>query len=80
MEFELLKTQKNIEKEITNKKKNKTIETIKDVMTQAFTNDKYMVTELKKMKTMDSHNENDLKKEIINIKNINALYDEYYYS
>ena len=49
-------------------------------MTQAFTNDKYMVTELKKMKTMDSHNENDLKRAIINIKNINALYDEYYYS
>ena len=34
MEFELLKTQKNIEKEITDEKK-KTIETIKDVMTQA---------------------------------------------
>lgn len=80
MEFELLKTQKNIEREITDKKKKKTIETIKDVMTQAFTNDKYMVTELKKMKTMDSHNETDLKRAIINIKNINSLYDEYYYS
>ena len=76
MEFELLKTQKNIEREITDRKKKKTIEAIKVVMTQAFTNDKYMVTELKKMKTMDSHNENDLKRAIINIKNINSLYDE----
>jgi hypothetical protein len=80
MEFEILKTQKNIEREITDRKKKKTIEAIKNVMTQAFTNDKYMVTELKKMKTMDSHNENDLKRAIINIKNINSLYDEYYYS
>ena len=80
MEFELLKTQKNIEKEIIDRKKKKTIETIKDVMIQAYTNDKYMVTELKKMKTMDSHNEDDLKRAIINIKKINSLYDEYYYS
>lgn len=80
MEFEILKTQKNIEREITDRKKKKTIEAIKNVMTQAFTNDKYMVAELKKMKTMDSHNENDLKRAIINIKKINSLYDEYYYS
>lgn len=80
MEFELLKTQKNIEREITDKKKKKTIEAIKGVMAQAFTNDKYMVTELKKMKTMDYHNENDLKRAIINIQKINSLYDEYYYS
>ena len=62
MEKELLKAQENIGKEINNKNYHKkTIETLKTTLTQVYTNDKYMITELKNMKTLDSHNIFDLK-------------------
>lgn len=77
MEKELLKAQENIGKEINNKNYHKkTIETLKTTLTQVYTNDKYMITELKNMKTLDSHNIFDLKRAIENIKKINSICDE----
>lgn len=77
METELMKTQKNIE---NNKYKNdkKTIEILKETLIQVFTNDRFMVNQLKKMNTMDTNNEYDLKRALENIKQLNIICETIY--
>ena len=59
METELIKTQKNIENNKYNKNDKKTIEILKEALIQVFTNNRFMVNQLKKMNKMDSNNEYD---------------------
>ena len=78
METELMKTQKNIENNNYNKNDKKTIEILKEALVQVFTNDRFMVNQLKKMNTMDTNNEYDLKRALENIKQLNIICESIY--
>ena len=78
METELMKTQKNIENNKYNKNDKKTIEILKEALIQVFTNDRFMVNQLKKMNTMDTNNEYDLKRALENIKQLNIICETIY--
>ena len=67
-ERKLIKTQKNIENNKYNKNDKKTIEILKETLIQVFTNNRFMVNQIKKMNTMDTNNEYDLKRALENIK------------
>jgi len=78
METELIKTQKNIENNKYNKNDKKTIEILKEALIQVFTNNRFMVNQIKKMNTMDTNNEYDLKRALENIKQLNIICENIY--
>tara|TARA_X000001036_G_scaffold370263_1_gene356690 strand:+ start:261 stop:641 length:381 start_codon:yes stop_codon:yes gene_type:complete len=78
METELIKTQKNIENNNYNKNDKKTIEILKETLIQVFTNNRFMVNQIKKMNTMDTNNEYDLKRALENIKQLNIICETIY--
>ena len=78
MEHELIKTQKNIENENYNNTNKKMIEILKRTMVQVFTNNKYMINQLKKMDTLEIHNEYGLKRALENIKQLNIICESIY--
>lgn len=78
MEHELIKTQKNIENSKYNNNDKKTIEILKETLVQVFTNNRYMVNQLKQMNTITLNNEHDLKRALENIKQLNIICESIY--
>ena len=54
------------------------IEILKEALVQVFTNDRFMVNQLKRMNTMDTNNEYDLKRALENIKQLNIICESIY--